>query len=107
MLGNALSDMGSYERERRRDYGPSYAPIYYGTNGAVYSGRQQIATLPRGTSVPMARTGAGSARAPAYAPSSRPQTISVTPNRTGGFASVGTTSRGGFGATASGRGGGG
>lgn len=109
MLGNALSDMGGgYERDRDRRYGPSYTPIYYGTNGGVYSGRSQIATLPRGSSVPMARvTTNGFNGQRATVPASRPQTISVTPSRTGGFASVGSTSRGGFGATASGRGGGG
>lgn len=108
MLGNALGDMGGYERERRRNYGPSYHPIYYGTNGAVYSGRQQVASLPRGTSVPMARVSTnGFNNGQRVAVPARPTTISVTPSRTGGFASVGSTSRGGFGATASGRGGGG
>lgn len=109
MLANAMSDMGGgYDRRDRRDYGPSYTPIYYGTNGGVYSGRSQIATLPRGSSVPMARVSTnGFANGQRATVPARPQTISVTPSRTGGFAAVGTTSRGGFGATASGRGGGG
>lgn len=101
MLGSALANSGggydrSYNdrRDRDRRMGPAATPIYYGTNGAVYSGNRQIArtTAPR----------AGQSYR-AGAPVTRPSTISVTPSRTGGFASVGTTSRGGFGATSAGR----
>lgn len=92
MMGYMLGSMNN---------GPNYYPVYYSTGGGVYSGRQRLGTVPV-SSIP-SRSGSG------YASSARSTTTSFAPSSSfsgaRSYASTSSSARGGFGATASARGG--